>query len=187
MQTQTIYRRLASLFQYPGEDYAIRTKECLGALAGERTEAASSLEEFYAAIEGKSSDELQELFTRTFELNPICTLEIGWHLYGEDYRRGEFLVKMRQQLREHQIPETTELPDHLTHALALLASLNGTEAAAFAEQFLLPALDQMRSAWQTNRNAFAALLEFTFVLLKSNYPYQPAQRRTAPPALRVMQ
>ncbi len=41
----------------------------------------------------------EELYTRTFDLNPVCALEIGWHLFGEDYERGAFLVRMRDQLR----------------------------------------------------------------------------------------
>src|SRR6266568_3182701 len=56
----------------------------------------------------------QELYVQTFEFNPACTLELGWHLFGENYERGEFLVRMREQLRRHGIAESNELPDHLT-------------------------------------------------------------------------
>ncbi len=186
MTPETIYGQLARLFEYPGEDYVLRARDCLAAMSREQAEAASLLGEFFAAIQGRNIEPLQELFTRTFDLNPVCTLEIGWHLYGEDYQRGDFLVKMRQQLRAHDVPESRELPDHLTHALALLGSMEADEAAAFAGHFLIPALDKMRAGWKNNRNAFAALLESTFVLLKIRYPYQSVQRPATVPALRVL-
>jgi nitrate reductase molybdenum cofactor assembly chaperone len=88
----------------------------------------------------------QELYVQTFEFNPACTLEIGWHLFGENYERGEFLVRMREQLRRHGIAESTELPDHLTHLLLLVAAMKHDEAARLAGEFLLPALAKIAAA-----------------------------------------
>ena len=81
-------------------------RDCAAAIASEQPQAAALFNQFCREIDGLSTDELQELFTRTFDLNPACTLEIGWQLYGEDYRRGEFLVQMRQGLREKGLPES---------------------------------------------------------------------------------
>jgi nitrate reductase delta subunit len=182
-----LYERLAVLFSYPADGHLLHAHECLGTMDGESNEAAAAFREFYAGIEGLGTEELQELFTRTFDLNPMCTLEIGWQLYGEDYQRGEFLVKMRQQLREYDLPESGELPDHLSHALMLLGRLEPEEAAEFATSYLLPAIDKMRGAWHENRNAFAALLESAFALLKSRYPYDPGRTPAHVPELHVLQ
>lgn len=175
MSAKSICERFAKLFEYPGEDYRANAEECLTALQGEHSAASAPLEEFCAPIRDLSTDDLRELFTRTFDLNPMCTLEIGWQLYGEDYQRGEFLVKMREQLREFDLRESGELPDHMCHALVLLAHLEPDEAAAFAGGYLLPALDKMRTSWRENRNAFAALLESAFLRLCGEYPYDPAK------------
>ena len=64
---------------------------------------------------------LEELYTRTFDINPVCSLETGWHLFGEDYNRGAFLVRMRGLLRQHGIEEGAELTDHLESALRVLS------------------------------------------------------------------
>src|SRR5690348_7356817 len=93
---------------------------------------------------------MQELYVQTFEFNPACTLEIGWHLFGENYERGEFLVRMREQLRRYGIAESHELPDHLTHLLPLVAAMDRDEAARFAGEFLLPALAKIRGAIHDN-------------------------------------
>jgi nitrate reductase molybdenum cofactor assembly chaperone len=187
MEEKSIYEQFAKLFEYPGEDYHANTEQCLAALRRERSEAAASLEEFCAPIRSLNTDELRELFTRTFDLNPMCTLEIGWQLYGEDYQRGEFLVKMREQLREYDLRESGELPDHLTHALVLLAHLEPEEAAEFAGEYLLPALDKMRTSWRENRNAFAALLESAFLQLRGEYPYDPSRMPVRKPELPILQ
>ena len=187
MNTKSIYERFAKLFEYPGKDYRANAEECLTALQGEHSVASESLEEFCAPIRNLSTDDLQELFTRTFDLNPMCTLEIGWQLYGEDYQRGEFLVKMREQLREFNLRESGELPDHLTHGLVLLAHLEPDEAAEFAGSYLLPALDKMRTNWRENRNAFAALLESAFSRLRSEYPYDQAKMPIRRPELPILQ
>lgn len=185
MDAASVYAQLAKLFEYPGEEYRAHAESCLAAMRGGQAEA--SFEEFCAGIRDLSTDDLQELFTRTFDLNPMCTLEVGWQLYGEDYQRGEFLVKMREQLRAHELRESGELPDHMTHALALLAQMDPDEAAEFAGEFLLPALDKMRASWRKNRNAFAALLDAAFMRLKSQYPYDPARMPVRKPELPILQ
>ncbi len=45
--------------------------------------------------------EVEEAFTRTFDVNPACALEVGWHLFGEEYTAAMFLVRMREELRKH--------------------------------------------------------------------------------------
>lgn len=174
MSAEHVYGELGGLFAYPGDDYPVRVARCVAGMRSRQAEAAKLLEEFQAAIQDLGVEELEELYTRTFDLNPLCTLEIGWQLYGEDYQRGEFLVKMRQQLRAHGLRESGELPDHLTHALFLLSKLEPDEAGEFAGSYLLPALDKMRAAWREDRNAFACLVEATFKLLASRYSYIPA-------------
>lgn len=187
MSDANIYERLAVLFSYPADGYRQQADDWLGAMGSEPGEAAAAFREFHAGIEGLGTEELQELFTRTFDLNPMCTLEIGWQLYGEDYHRGEFLVRMREQLREYDVPESGELPDHLSHALLLLGKLEAEEAAEFASRYVLPALDKMRAAWKENRNAFAPLLEAAFALLKNRYAYDPALTPKRVPELHVLQ
>ncbi|HEY6947051.1 MAG TPA: molecular chaperone TorD family protein [Candidatus Acidoferrum sp.] len=187
MSNANVYARLAMLFSYPANDYHRQADECLQAFRDAPAEAYGEFQNFHAGIAGLSNEEVQELFTRTFDLNPLCTLEIGWQLYGEDYQRGEFLVKMREHLREYGVAESGELPDHLSHALALLPQLEAGEAEEFAGVYVLPALDKMRTAWKENRNAFAALLESAFALLKSDFPYDPSRTPAHIPELRVLQ
>jgi nitrate reductase assembly molybdenum cofactor insertion protein NarJ len=94
---------------------------------------------------------------------------------------------MRRQLRAKGVEESLELPDHLTHALALLDRMSPEEASEFAGQFLLPALHKMRGAWQRDSTPFRTLLESAFILLNGRYPEQRKQAPANIPELRVLQ
>jgi nitrate reductase delta subunit len=156
-----VYDAFAELFRYPGEDYHGNVENCLQVPDGLPAEADRLLREFAAAVAPLSVGELEELYTATFDLDPVCSLELGWHLFGENYSRGEFLVAMRQTLRLLGVEETVELPDHLSHALRALGRMVPAEADRFSTKFVLPALDKMQAGLAGKNcpfeNALAAL------------------------------
>jgi nitrate reductase delta subunit len=144
---------LAALLGYPAGDYRSRIQAARESLGGD-AESRELLERFAAAVTPLSQESLQELFIQTFDLSPVCTLEVGWHLYGENYDRGAFLVRMRQQMREHGVAESDELPDHLTHVLQVLGRMEGDAQCDFAERFVLPALAKMMAGFKHKENPF---------------------------------
>jgi nitrate reductase delta subunit len=120
---------------------------------------------------------MQELYIQTFEFNPACTLEIGWHLFGENYERGEFLVRMRGELRRHGIAETTELPDHLTHVLRLIKRMEHDEAARLAGEAVLPALEKIQLP---EDNPYRPVLDAIRANLRADFPDAPHRRTELP-------
>ena len=98
-------------------------------------------------------------------MNPDTCLEMGWHLFGEDYKRGQFLVYMRQTLAARQIRESIELPDHLSHCLRLIAELNQDEAHTYAQSYLMFPLQKIMSKMEKD-NPYLNLLNVLFTLLK---------------------
>jgi nitrate reductase delta subunit len=154
METTMIgYELFARLLAYPTSDYANAALE----LAAESNDKHLSL--FAAKTSTLSLEEFEELYTRTFDINPVSSLEIGWHLYGETYERGSFLVKMRQVLKTLEIPESTELPDHLSHALLALEKLGGSkEAHELAIQYVAPALTKILEGFKDKQNPYEHVL-----------------------------
>ncbi|MBI2893607.1 MAG: molecular chaperone TorD family protein [Deltaproteobacteria bacterium] len=137
-----LYERLGSLFVYPGNGYG-----ALVALAQERLHEVQpdvmlTLEPFARWVGTTRVEEIQEHFTATFDMNPSACLEVGWHLFGESYARGDFLVSMRGLMRRLGVPESAELPDHLSHVLQVLGRLPAQEAAPLAAR-VLRAIDKM--------------------------------------------
>lgn len=152
-----LLRRFQRLLSYPQPGYASSASALRRALALRFPEAAAQLADFVKFAESRSIEELEEEFTRTFELNPACALEVGWHLFGEEYARGLFLVRMRGELRRHGLEEDRELPDHLTHVLALLAAMRPETAAPFVSSCVWPALGRMQRALAKSGSPYAAL------------------------------
>lgn len=150
---------MGRLVRYPAAGYTRGLEALVAAIETGAPEAARRLADFGSRVAGLSVDELQELFTRTFDLNPLCALEIGWHLYGDDYARGAFLVRLRQALRRHGVEEGGELPDHLGTVLALLPRLDQTEATELVAAAVRPALERMRSALAGAQSPFEPLLD----------------------------
>ena len=178
-----IYVALAGVLTYPGADYLERVHHCVLAAP---SAIAQRLERFARPLEKLTVTELQELFTQTFDLNPVCSLELGWHLFGENYDRGLLMVRIRGEMAQHGVAESGELPDHLTHALLLLDRMERERAADFAAAILLPALEKMLSAICGKGNPYQDLLEAVVALVRERFPEIPQLAPAAPPALRVL-
>jgi nitrate reductase delta subunit len=122
--------RLAALLEYPSATFAAELAACRGNVAALTPEVISGLERFAAAVDGLSTTALQERYTETFDFSAACTLDIGWHLYGERYERGVFLSELRPQLANAGIAEASELPDYLPRVLVLVDRLGPARGAA---------------------------------------------------------
>lgn len=179
------YDLLAAMFDYPHrENYGALLTRCIDALGQDCPAAIDSLTPLRDRVTGMSLEQVQELYTRTFDINPVCTLEIGWHIYGEDYARGALLVKMREQLREANLAESQELPDHLTHVLALLGRLGGEEADELASRYVLPGLDKMLKSSSAAEHPYLALIKTVRIVVQSDHDVEavtPRERRQDPP------
>ncbi len=133
---------LAPLLVYPTDTLPAHAAAAGLRLAASAPPLADRLAETLDALASWPAHELEELYTQTFDLNPVCTLEVGWHLYGEQYERGRFLVRCRDLLHEAGVDEAGELPDFLPSLLLAVARLE-QERALDVASYLLPAVRTM--------------------------------------------
>lgn len=163
MKRKQILESAAGLFIYPSSESIPIAEECCEVLARELTGEThegtrEKVRKFQTALRFLSVNELEEIYTRTFDLNPVCSLDIGWHLYAENYERGTFLVEMRNALKEHGLKETSDLPDHLPMVFRLLGRMEPDRATSLAEKSVLPALRKMVQGFSDSRNPYASLI-----------------------------
>jgi len=145
------YERLAALFEYPTPDYPIVVRGLCDLLEARYPAAANELEAFARALPGDGEAlseeqlyEVQEIFTRSFDVQSITTLGVGYVMFGDDYKRGEVLVNLNREHREAGVDCGSELPDHLPNVLRLVARWQDPEILAeFVEEILHPALRMM--------------------------------------------
>ncbi len=186
MELGVMCEALADVLMYPADNYHDRVQTCARVLQG--AGASELFDDFAAYAREHSVNELQELFIQSFDLNPVCSLELGWQLFGENYDRGAFLVKMRHELRRYHISESQELPDHLTHALRLLGNMEPERAADFATACVLPALGKMLIALRDQHNPYENVLKTVARLLREYCKVPEDTVLTEPePALRVLE
>lgn len=186
MAARNEFELLAALLRYPSEGYVGEAACCCDALSASSPEIALPLRELIDQTRSLSLEDLQALYTATFDLDPVCSLEVGWHLFGENYERGEFLVRMRGELQRLGVKESTELPDHLSHALQALGRMKEDEAADFAAACLFPALDKMSAGIKDKANPFENVLAAATRLLEHRYPRPEPAMVPAEPAFRIL-
>lgn len=105
----------------------------------------------------------EELYTSTFDIQGICCLDLGFILFGEDYKRGEFLVGFSAMQKKYGVDIGTELADHLPNAMKLLHVMeNGEERVELIKLALIPAVAKMIGFFtpgDTNCNPYRFILQ----------------------------
>jgi nitrate reductase molybdenum cofactor assembly chaperone len=177
---KAIHEILADIVEYPTSDSPLSLAERDVLLHCESQLFVNDVIRFIHDSEALSLCERQELYARTFDLNPACALEIGYHLFGENYKRGVFLANLRQTEEPFAVGQANQLPDYLPVLLRLLVKLDEQELrASLIAECLLPALEKMLKAFGESENPYRYLLKAICTLLESEVTASPAQRGRA--------
>jgi nitrate reductase assembly molybdenum cofactor insertion protein NarJ len=108
---------------------------------------------------------------KTFDVQAICYLDIGYVLFGEDYKRAQLLVNLQNEHQKAGIDCGTELGDHLPNVLSLLSK---TDDPDFAEElgFIVttPAIRFMLIKFKDiKNNYYKVLLEVLYAFLQRDF------------------
>ena len=160
---------ITRLLSYPTETYVEAAELLYVILHSDLPEAAACMAEFGAFVEPRETIELEEIYARTFDINPACALEIGWHLFGEEYARGLLLVRLRAEMRDRGLEESTELPDHIAHVLALIAAMPDDEAQRFVHACVQTAIDKMHAALERAESPYQHVLRCLVLVLEHDF------------------
>ena len=176
-----VYDAWARLLRYPGGNSVHEIVRNAEVVLSSDPNAWDGLRPLLDALKDGDAAELEELFTRTFDNNPERALEVGWHLYGENYARGAFMVRMREWLRECHQPEGTELPDHISNVLAVAGRLAPHVADALVKGIALPALARIGTGFPEEPNPYRCVVERLARFLETHHgALRGAPREEAP-------
>ena len=150
MMQKEDFNKIAELLEYPQEGYQQKVVDCSKSL---------SMSAFCDFVKEKSLHQLQELYVRTFELDPLCNLYIGVHIFGEDgFKRGSFMAKLKEAYSKYEINEN-EIADFLPCILRLAAKLEDkNKYKDLIEECILGPLELMLSAFQEDTNPYKEFL-----------------------------
>ena len=192
------YGILSDLFYYPeNEGYKLKMKEIHAYLLDVLPEAADAMQPFMDFMDISSFQEIQELFLRSFDLQAITTLDIGFVLFGEDYKRGRLLVHLNEEHRNAGNNCHSELSDHLPNILNLLGKMKDEAIRnEIATRLVMPAIEKMIKEFSTDkiekkdvvykkhqkvlldysagyRIVYQTLLQALFIAMKRDFDYVP--------------
>lgn len=190
------YGILSGLFQYPEyESHKAKIKHIHAYLLQCHPEAADVMNAFMEYMEVTGIEEMQELYLRSFDVQAITTLDIGFVLFGEDYKRGKLLVHLNQEHARAGNSCGTELSDHLLNLLNLLSKMTDYEMRyEIAVRLIMPAVEKMIAEFSTEkiqkkdavykkhlkvllensgnyRTIYQTILETLFIALKRDFLY----------------
>lgn len=148
---RSVCEPLSALLRYPGADFRARLREATDSMGGVWPETAEALGRFAQAVGSASPAELEELFTKTFEIQAICCLEVGYVLFGEDYRRGIFLAQLKDEHRHAGHDCGVELADHISNVIALLGLSDREELRQDLATAAIPAVRSMLEGFAEDR------------------------------------
>ena len=164
----TVYSFFADILDYPEHSIAKSIGDCATELAVQAPDAHVQIMDFYTAVAQKNLGQLQEVYTNAFDLRPDCTPNLGYHLFGDDGRRGLFLVELKGRLEARGIPLGFELPDHIALILRYL-DIAEEECPSVIEDCLLPAVSRMVEVLDHSGNPYEHVLRALLSLLRQQH------------------
>ncbi len=120
------YQLISPIFDYPNKDYREIVQMVSDKLKSDYPMASQELDALLKLLPDDVYN-IQELYTKSFEVQAITSLEIGYVLYGDDYTRGEILANLSA---EHKVVGNDcggELADHLANVLRLIPKIKDRE------------------------------------------------------------
>jgi nitrate reductase assembly molybdenum cofactor insertion protein NarJ len=139
------YNRISNLFVFPQkEDYKDNVQNIQLYLNEVLLDVGKILQPFTDVISIVSKQELEDLYLRSFEVQSITTLDIGYVVFGDDYKRGELLVNLNKEHQNYDIDCGVELADNLANVLKLLNLIEDSKLLNdLVNMIVAPALNKM--------------------------------------------
>jgi len=165
------YQVLADMFKYPDEGTGKYASVFLEMIRNKMPEKATAMKAVVDKHNQLQVLKQQEYYLKTFDVQAICYLDIGYVLFGEDYKRAQLLVNLQSEHQKAGVDCGSELGDHLPNVLTLLSKITDPD---FAEELgfiiTMPAVRFMLTKFKNiDTNYYQQLLEVLFEFLQGDF------------------
>lgn len=147
---RAVARAYADTLDYPHASPFAAATACADVAERSSVEAAELLRSFASLAGSMSLGELQEAYTRTFDLDlmsrsePTCYPYVGHYLFDESHKRGAFILGLKRRFRAAGFVDDSDLPDHLVVLLRFLVTCEDEVLAGeLVDEAIVPALTRM--------------------------------------------
>jgi nitrate reductase assembly molybdenum cofactor insertion protein NarJ len=175
------YSILAGLFDYPDQktDEVLRLTNDI--LQTQYSSVMDTFRQFEGTIGGMDLHSREEYFINTFEVEALISMDLGYILFGEDYKRGNFLAMMQQEQISAGNNLGSELADHLPNVMRLLPLMSEREVAEeLAYSIILPAIREILKKFENTDNVYQYAFETVLKVMETDFsglPYETYQAK----------
>ncbi|CAN5639357.1 hypothetical protein BH10CYA1_BH10CYA1_13510 [soil metagenome] len=163
---------IATLLDYPTAQYKDNIKQARALVKIVCPRSAKLLDQFAKTVSTETLEQLEEQFTRTFDIAPLCNLYASSYIYGdENFDRGNLMATLSFKFKELGFDSGNELPDHLGLLLKFSTFISTEELNELIRYCLLDPVKQMNDCLKDcSNNPFHLLINAIFDLLKAELP-----------------
>lgn len=170
--TTSLFVSFAALLESPASAMTEQAGHLLEGLTPLHPESAEALEKCVRMLDQLSLEKMRELYTITFDMQPVCYPYVGYHLFGESYKRGAFMAQLNEAYHALNYSAGQELPDHLAVILRFIGLDTANRESKFCQTLLVegvqPALGKMLKVFSDDsENPYAGLLSALQLFLVS--------------------
>jgi nitrate reductase assembly molybdenum cofactor insertion protein NarJ len=151
------YADFANLFIYPDYKFPKFVSLIISKISSKKfnglyVNATKELQIFYKFLPVNNVSAMEEIYTRSFDVQSATTLDIGYVLFSDDYKRGELLVHLNKEYKKLNFNCGSELGDYLPNILCLISS-HSDKLFLFelVQELLVPALCKMIQEFDVSR------------------------------------
>lgn len=175
------YSILAGLFDYPDQKTDDLLDYTSDILQAQYSSVIDTFRQFGETIRGMDLHSREEYFVRTFEVEALISMDLGYILFGEDYKRGNFLAMMQQEQTEAGNNLGSELADHLPNVMRLLPLMSEQHVAEeLAYSIMFPAISEILKKFENTDNVYQYAFETVLKVMEKDFsglPYEVYQVR----------
>lgn len=147
---EKILNLFSDILSYPGTNTVPDSEVLYNELSKIDPVSSDLMFPFVRKMQSMELSEIEELYTITFDIQAVCSLDLGYVLFGEDYKRGEFLVNVSAMQKEFNPNlKSTELADHLPNVLMLHSKMPNNELKIdFTQRIIMPGIEKMLQSFK---------------------------------------
>ena len=169
LEHKTDYSFLAQLFSYPDYNLVQILEEFKDYISGQTFLNKEIINEVELHLQ-LSLNQQQEYYLKTFDVQAVCYLDLGYVLFGEDYKRAQLLVNLQAEHQKAGVDCGTELADHLPNVLKLIEATSDRELAReLGFVVLVPAIRFMILKFGESENFYKTILTALLEVLKNDF------------------
>lgn len=161
------------MFRYPEDSYKKQMGELNKLIVTKYPEIIPTFSSFYNQL-SDSNKINEEYYLKTFEIEGICCMDMGYVLFGADYKRGDFLAKISHEQKESGNDTGIELADHLPNVLSLLPKHKDIEFVnELSYGLIIPSVKEMLKKFSDTDNYYKLAFEVLLNVLENDFKDLP--------------